>query len=126
MTKRFAFYLLFASVLILRPAASGQQNVVEIHSGFLTGQEFRELPELRKRSYAAGIIDGMFLAPLFDAPKTRLAWLENCVVGMTDEQMAAIISKYVADHPERWHERAHLLVYSALNGSCQVAPGKQQ
>ena len=35
---------------------------VLIHNGFMTGQQFRELPEPSRRSYAAGIVDGVLLA----------------------------------------------------------------
>jgi len=44
------------------PPASVEATPISIHNGFLTGQQFRELQEIQKRSYAEGIIDGMFLA----------------------------------------------------------------
>ena len=69
-----------------------------------------------------GLIDGLFLSPFFGAPKARIQWLENCVERMTDEQVAAIISKYLSDNPARWHESVHTSVYSALLQSCPGAP----
>lgn len=102
-------------------ASSGRSNeneVVIIHTGFITGQKFRDLSELQKRSYAAGMLDGMLLAPLFGAAKERTGWFEACVTGMSDEQLAAILSKYLSDNPTRWHESVHLLFYSALHSTC--------
>lgn len=109
----------------LRPVLArqaDQANGIVIHNGFLTGQDFRDLPDLRKRSYAAGLIDGLFLGPLFDAPKSSLGWLENCVEGMTDGQVSAIISKYLDDNPGRWHQPVHGAAYSALLAVCPGSP----
>jgi hypothetical protein len=105
---------------------------VWIHDDFYKGRDFRLLSERERRVYAAGILDGMLLAPFFGAPAgdlskiergevvptTRSEWLAKCVVGMNDEQVAAIITKYLNDHPERWHEGAHLSTYSAMIESC--------
>ena len=103
---------------------------VTIHRGFLTGMDFRKLTMAEQRSYAAGIVDGMLLAPAFDAPKrddfqpkamaaaSRIEWLETCVEGMDDEQVAAMISKWLRDHPERWHHTLHTSVYAAMLDSC--------
>jgi hypothetical protein len=33
---------------------------------------------------------------------------------MTDEQVAAILSKYLQDNPSRWHDGLHALMYSAV------------
>ena len=91
---------------------------VWIHDGFLTAREFRDLPQARKNSYAAGVLDGALLAPLFGAPKERLEWLESCAVGMTDEQVAAIISRFIADNPARWHQHLHTQFYTAMREAC--------
>ncbi|OFW02257.1 MAG: hypothetical protein A3I61_13450 [Acidobacteria bacterium RIFCSPLOWO2_02_FULL_68_18] len=60
----------------------------------------------------------MLLAPLFGAPTANLARLQTCTVKMTDEQVAAILSLYLSEHPERWHEQAHGLMFGALNEKC--------
>ena len=109
----------------LHPVLARQADPADgvlIHNGFLTGQSFRDLPDLGKRSYVAGLIDGLFLAPLFDAPKSSMGWLESCVEGMTDEQVSAIISKYLDDNPGRWHQPVHGAAYSALLAACPGSP----
>jgi hypothetical protein len=91
----------------LRPSPEAQEGgEVWIHNGFYNGHAFRQLSERERRAYAAGIVDGMFLAPMLGAPTgarpgispfelpptTRSQWLARCVVGMNDEQVAAIIT----------------------------------
>ena len=99
--------------------------------------DYRNLPESSQRSYAAGIVDGMLLAPLLAAPKritfkakemaatTKTEWLENCIVGMNDEQVVAIINKWLRDHPERWHESVHTSVFWALSDACPQPKDKR-
>ena len=74
--------------------------------------------DVNKKRYAIGVLDGMFLAPLFGAPKANIKWLENCVVNMTDSQVAAILNKYLIDNPARWHEPLNIIAYSALREAC--------
>lgn len=103
-------------------ASGGIDQPVSIHDGFMTGQRFRDLPEMSRRAYAAGLVDGMLLAPLVGAPKAGLKWFESCATGMTDEQVAAIISKFVNDNPARWHEPLHAQFYAAMRQACPKAP----
>lgn len=92
---------------------------VEIKSGFITGNDYRDFSPLQKRTYAAGIIDGIFLAPFFSAPKSELSWIENCATGMTDSQVAAIFDKYLRDNPARWQESMHVLAWIAIKDGCK-------
>jgi hypothetical protein len=87
---------------------------VEIHNGFGTGQAYIKMDESEKRTYAMGAINGMLLAPLFGAPKDRTKWFESYIENMTDEQVAAILTKFLRDNPGRWHEGLHALMYSAI------------
>jgi hypothetical protein len=75
-----------------------------------------------RRAYAMGAINGMLIAPMFDAQKEKLQWLENCVENMTDDQVAAIIAKHLRDHPERWHHGLHLQSWQAMKGACNAEP----
>jgi hypothetical protein len=61
-----------------------------------------------------GAINGMVIAPLFGAPKDKMRWFESDVESMTDDQVAAILSKYLQDNPGRWHDGLHVLMYSAV------------
>ncbi len=73
---------------------------------------------LERRAYATGVVDGMFLSPLFGAPKDEMAWFESCVEGMTDEQVAQILYKSVKENPADWHRSVHTEMYRALKKGC--------
>ncbi len=73
---------------------------------------------LERRAYATGVVDGMFLSPLFGAPKDGMAWFESCVEGMTDEQVAQILYKSVKENPADWHRSVHTEMYRALKKGC--------
>jgi hypothetical protein len=109
-------------------------EAVAIHEGFYTGQAFRDSSEGQQNDYAAGLVDGMLLAPLFGAPKrpdfkpkemaptSPAEWLENCIQGMTNGQVVAILSKYLVDHPERRHQPAGPILFAALAETCPQPP----
>lgn len=91
---------------------------IAIKSGFYTGNSYRALGTTSKRNYLAGFVDGAFIAPLFDAPKTELRWVERCVTEMTDEQLVAVVDKWLAENPARWHESMNILAFVALKEAC--------
>jgi hypothetical protein len=113
--RRFTFLVI--ALALSTVARAGEPEIV-IKSGFLTGNAYRGFSPESRRAYAMGLIDGMFLAPFFDAKKQKLEWLERCGTGMGDEQIAAIFDKYLRDNPGRWHETMHVLGWTAMkNGS---------
>jgi len=99
---------------------AAQQQPVEIKvTGFIKGNTYREYSDDVKAVYVMGVMDGMVIAPVFSAPKKKLAWLEACSVGMSGYQVAAIVDKYLRDNPEHWHEPTNILVYSAMLDACK-------
>jgi len=91
---------------------------VTIKNGFGSGEDYLKMSQSEQRAYAMGVVNGMLLAPLFGAPKNKMLQIENCLVGMTDSQVAAILAKYLRDNPGRWHETPHTPMYAALLESC--------
>jgi hypothetical protein len=87
---------------------------VWIQNGFGTGQDYLKMTKSQQRTYAMGVVDGILLSPLFGAPKSKMKWFESYIVGMTDEQVAVILLKYLENNPGRWHDGLHLLAYSAI------------
>lgn len=113
--------IVLAVILALSvPAWAAEKRPVTIHAGFLlTGQGYLGLPEAEKSAYAMGIIDGMLLAPLFGAPDDgKVSKLGRCAEGMTNVQVAAIITKHIKEHPEKWHEDLQLIVIRVLASVC--------
>lgn len=76
--------------------------------------------ELSKRDrgiYVMGFVDGLALAPIMVYPpnKNYIFWFENLIkTGSTNIQVEAIVTKYVNDHPERWHQPFGYIICSAL------------
>src|SRR5664280_994647 len=87
---------------------------VLIQNGLITGNEFRTLSAHDRRWCAAGIIDGMLQAPLYGAPKERTKWMEDCLVGMNDEQVATILLQWLQRNPARWGQYMGTVAYAAL------------
>lgn len=105
------------SILSAVAAASiafAADKVFEIHNGFGTGRDYIKMNESEKKSYAMGAINGMLMAPFFGAPRDQMKWFESYAENMTDDQVAAILTKYLRDNPGRWHDGLHLLTYSAI------------
>ena len=97
---------------------------VEIHNGFMTGNKFMTLPRDEQEAYAMGLVDGMFLAPMFDAPKAKTGWLGKCAEGMTNTQVAAMLRKELENNPGQWHYSAHASMYGAMLEASSGSPKK--
>lgn len=113
----FIFVTLFISC-VLPAFAHGQPDVL-IHQGFLNGNDYLGMSDIRQRTYAMGIVEGIMLSPWFGAPRSELGWFENCIEGMNDIQVAAIISKYLENHPGEWHKPLHFLTYRTMREACK-------
>lgn len=113
--------LIAALLLATLSSASlaAQNRRVEIKYGFLKGNDYRTHGDSERAEYVMGVLDGLLAAPVFGAPKKNLAWLEACTVGMTNDQVTAIVDKYLRENPEQWNEGMNVLVYSAMLGACQ-------
>jgi len=79
---------------------------VRIHNGFISGEQYLRMEDRERQSYAMGLVDGIFLAPLLGGSEERTWNLGTCVEGsghaMTNLQLDAILSKYLRDrnHPQ--------------------------
>ena len=111
----------YCLVLFLVAVSLGNpQSSVHIHNGFLTGQEYLDFDARTQQGYAMGVVDGMLLAPMFGAPSdaAKLKSLANCIEGMSNAQVKAIIDKFLKDHPERWNDPMHAVTYTAMMEAC--------
>ena len=91
---------------------------VWVPNAFMTGQEYLALSESSRTAYVMGLLDGIFVGPLFGASEARVKALHNCLQEHNNVQIAAILSKYIQDQPERWHDGAHVLFYSRMLELC--------
>ncbi len=118
------FISVIMSILIGGTSIAGQDGLVQVRSGFLTGNTFRELSDDGKAGYAMGFVNGLLMAPAFKAPRTEMRWVEECISGMADTQIAAILDKFLAENPARWHEPMNVLSHVALKASCKKLSGR--
>jgi hypothetical protein len=113
-------FIIGASILGARQN-KGLRPGEPIHNGFLKAEQYLALGSDDQRAYAMGLIDGMYLSPAFGAPSSNkvLVEIENCVEGMKSSQVAAIIDKYVKDHPEKWDWDVKDTGYNAMLDACR-------
>ena len=115
--KRISVTLVLLIVFSIDGLPQGQ---VKLHRGTITTQEYLDMPQGARKVYVMGLMDGLFLAPMFGAPannKWRTA-IQTCVEGKPVSQLMSIIEKYMKAHPEVWHADAHFEAYNALSRAC--------
>ncbi|GGI72860.1 hypothetical protein GCM10007978_08340 [Shewanella hanedai] len=107
------FLIVFAS-----QSFASEDGTVLIQNGFIKGNEFRVFDNGSKNIYSMGLVDGILLSPLYGVRKSNMGRFEDCTAGMNGSQLTAIFDKYLAAHPERWHQGMHILAFVALKESC--------
>jgi hypothetical protein len=109
------------SVLYAQQNDKGLHRGEPIHNGFLKASDYLEFDAGAQGAYSMGLLDGMYLSPAFGAPASNkvLLEIENCVEGMKSSQVAAIIEKYVKDHPEKWNWDLKDTGYNAMLDGCR-------
>ena len=122
MTALFLFAIAAAcSALYAHQKGAAQERGVTIHNGFLKSQAYLDLSPQSQHAYVMGLLDGWYMAPMFGGPENYkyLTEIEGCVEGMKSSQVAAIIDKYIREHPERWDWDAKDMSYNAMNDACR-------
>jgi Rap1a immunity proteins len=119
---KLAVYLL-AVLSFLAVAAQGQKEkrkprVLYEPPHFYTAETFLEMNEADRLVYASGLFDGFGASALFGATNETIANLASCTKDMDSKQVSAIITKYMKDHPEKWHLPASVEAFKALNDVC--------
>ncbi len=91
---------------------------VWVNASPTTGLDLVRMSDAGLRAYALGFVNGFLIGPLLGMapPCYRAAF--QCLTGRSDVQLAAILRKFLADNPERWHEGAHTLSYGAILAPC--------
>ena len=94
------------------------QNTVKIGPGFFTGKDYLDMTDTEKRAYVTGGINGMLVAPFFGAPEENLNWLKTCTGKMSDEQLAATLTRFIRDQPNP-EINLNILTFNALRETCR-------
>jgi hypothetical protein len=119
---RWAFALLLFSIPFGTAVPQESEPIAEVWPGFETAEKYIKLGSNEQTAYTAGLVDGMYLAPVFDAPNKdrRLTAMRTCLKPMTITQVTAIITKYAQAHPEEWDRGANLVAWHALREACSA------
>jgi hypothetical protein len=93
-----------------------------VRTGYLSVGAYLALKPDIQGVYMAGMLDGMYLAPMFDAPDEDkyLVRIRACVTdgGLTNTQIAAIVTKYAKKKPDALRAGANIVAYQALRDAC--------
>jgi hypothetical protein len=116
--RRVLFALTATVSIALIGSVSRAGDWVAIPQSLMTGQKYLALSETHRTAYVVGLVDGISVGLAFDASEARVDALHQCLVGRSTSQMGAILSKYIQDRPDRWHEGAHMLFYSRMLELC--------
>ena len=114
--KRSRAGLLILGMLLSAGSAMPQDIVVP--QGFLTGNQYRTESESRRESYVMGVTDGFLFSAVWGGPESRPLAFKRCIENMNSAQTQAIVDKYMANHPERWHQYMQSLIYGAYIEFC--------
>jgi hypothetical protein len=111
------FFLIPVEGMPQQPVASHK-----VHNGFLKAGAYLDMDEGSRRGYVMGILDGIYTSPFFGAPDDNkaLVSLATCVEGMKASQVAAIIEKYIRNHPEHWHLDLKEQFLYAMREACPI------
>lgn len=108
--------IVLALLTCLNVFASQQQ--VNISRGYFTGRDYFEMSDTEKRAYATGAVNGMLVAPFFGAPEERLRWFKTCTAKLSDEQLAAILARYISNDPNQLSMSLNVVTFNALKDAC--------
>ena len=95
------------------------QQRVKISPGFFTGKEYLEMSDTERRAYVTGDINGMLVAPFFGAPEENLNWLKTCTGKMSDEELAAIVTKFIHEQPDQMQTNLNVVTFNAVREACR-------
>ena len=112
-------YLLPLIALIVFVTIHANQQTVKISPGFFTAKDYLDMSDTERRAYATGEINGMLVAPLLGAPEENLGWLKTCTTKMSDEQIAAILTKYISDQPNQMQANLNVVTFNAMRDACR-------
>jgi len=60
----------------------------------------------------------MLVAPFFGAPDENLTWLKTCTGKMSDEQLAATVTRFIRDQPNQ-EANLNVLTFGAMREACR-------
>ena len=112
-------------VLLITAAAVAQLGLdaARIPKGFISGKDWQDLTKTEQQLYAIGVVDGLDLASRMTDPRMSLSWINQCVAGMSANQVRLWLKKELDATPdERPRLMVHWAMYRALDKNCAKSP----
>jgi hypothetical protein len=106
-----------AAIFVFASVYANQQRV-SIGPGYFTGKDYLDMADTERRAYATGAINGMLVAPFFGAPEDNVSWLKTCTVKLSDEDIAAILTKYIREQESQLNYNLNILSFNAMRNAC--------
>jgi hypothetical protein len=109
-------------VLLTAPFQTAPQRTKMVTNGYLKAGDFLDLNDTQKEAFAMGFLDGLFVAPLLDAPDDGKFYVSfrTCTAEMSGKQVAAIIEKHIRENPEEWHMQLHTVAFNSMLKACHA------
>jgi len=105
----------------LTPSISAaQEPAIVIPYGFITGNTYREKwsDDPDRVLYITGLFDGLMMSSMFGGDGSLIMSFKACLNGMNNKQVTVIVDKYLAAHPELWHQDMQVLAVDAIKEIC--------
>jgi hypothetical protein len=96
-----------------------------IEGGYITNKEYLDLDGLAKRAYAAGLIEGILLAPAFGARDSDIAPLIACVDRIGLKGVRRAISVMLLADSRSWPRHDPAIRLEAITGYCAKLDAKR-
>jgi hypothetical protein len=117
---------LILSVMLITAAMALAQiglDNTRVPKGFITGKDWLGLSKTEQQLYAIGVVDGLDLASRVTDPRISLSWINQCVAGMSANQIRLWLKKEVEAAPdESTRLMVHWAMYRALEKTCDTGP----
>lgn len=85
---------------------------------FLTGNQFRTYNADEQAMYLMGLWDGFLFSTAFAGDETDVKTLAACLRGWSNQQLLAVVKKYMEEHPENWAHPMNWILWKALPKTC--------
>ena len=116
--------LAVSSILFVTTATAVAQlglDAARIPKGFITGKDWLGLTKTEQQLYAIGVVDGLDLASRTTDSRMSLSWINQCVAGMSANQVRLWLKKELEAAPEEWPRlMVHWAMYRALSKTCDT------
>ena len=110
--------LLPLAALLAFISVYANQQRVSIGPGYFTGRDYLDMSDTERRAYATGAVNGMLVAPFFGAPEDNVSWIKSCTAKLSDEDVAAILTKYIREQESQLNYNLNILTFNAMRSAC--------